>query len=51
MVATEAFGLGTLMSQILKRLFGLEYLPPLEEFIQQFGQADRDGRAARGTCV
>ena len=51
MVATEAFGLGTLMSQILKRLFGLEYLPPLEEFIQQFGQADRDGRAARGTSM
>ena len=48
MVATKAFGLGVNQPDI-EVVVRIGVPPTLEELIQQFGRAGRDGRAAKGT--
>ena len=50
MVATKAFGLGVNQPDI-EVVVRIGVPSTLEELIQQFGRASRDGRAGRGTCV
>ena len=47
MVATKAFGLGVNQSDV-DVVVRIGVPPSMEELVQQFGRAGRDGRAAKG---
>ena len=50
MVATKAFGLGVNQSDV-DVVVRIGVPPSMEELVQQFGRAGRDGRAAKGMNI
>lgn len=50
MVATKAFGLGVNQSD-MDVVVRIGVPPSMEELVQQFGRAGKDGRAAKGINI